>query len=159
MVPLRAGDATAFKKLFNFLIKCETIEVDGHYNPLDTTEIICMVLSKLPLHLQDRWNRSTLQLQRKYSKEPQLIDLTNFVEDEMTLVNDPLSSCDAVSQYVERAPRYSEKRERKRFKAMATLADNSCKISQTDSNKVASMVEVCPMCNKIMISLTIYSKQ
>ena len=42
---------------------------------------------------------------------------------------------------------------------MATLADNSCKISQTDSNKVASMVEVCPMCNKIMISLTIYSKQ
>ena len=77
----------------------------------------------------------------------------------MTLVNDPLSSCDAVSQYVERAPRYSEKRERKRFKAMATLADNSCKISQTDSNKVASVVEVCPMCNKIMISLTIYSKQ
>ena len=62
MVPLRAGDATAFKKLFNFLIKCETIEVDGHYNPLDTTEIICMVLSKLPLHLQDRWNHNTLQL-------------------------------------------------------------------------------------------------
>ena len=27
---------------------------------------------------------------------------------------------------------------------MATLADNSCKISQNDSN----MVEVCPMCNK-----------
>ena len=37
-----------------------------------------------------------------------------------------------------------KKRERKRFKAMATLADNSCKISQNDSN----MVEVCPMCNK-----------
>ena len=62
----------------------------------------------------------------------------------MTLVNDPLSSCDAVSQYVKRAPRYSEKRERKRFKAMATLANNSCKISQNDSN----MVEECPVCNK-----------
>ena len=62
MVPLKAGDATAFKKLFNFLIKCQTIEVDGHYNPLDTPEIICMVLSKLPLHLQDRWNHNTLQL-------------------------------------------------------------------------------------------------
>ena len=102
MVPLKARDATVFRKLFNFLIKSQTIEVDGHYNPLDTPEIICMILSKLPLHLQDRWNCNTLQLRRKYSKEPQLIDLTNFVEDEMTFVNDPLYSCDAVSQYVER---------------------------------------------------------
>ena len=68
MVPLKAGDATAFKILFNFLIKCQTIEADGHYNPLDTPEIICMVLSKLPVHLQDRWNRNTLQLQRNIQK-------------------------------------------------------------------------------------------
>ena len=72
-----------------------------------------MVLSKLPLHLQDRWNRNTLQLRRKYSKEPQLKGLTNFVEDEMTLLNDPLYSCDAASQHVQRAARYSEKRERR----------------------------------------------
>ena len=143
MVPLKAGDATAFRKLFNFLIKCQTIEVDGHYNPLDTPEIICMVLSKLPLHLQERWNPNTSQLRRKYSKESQLIDRTNFVEDEMTLVNDLLYSRDAVSQYVERVPRYSEKRERKRFNAMATVADNSCNLSQDKSNNVASKVEVC----------------
>ena len=54
MVPLKAGDATAIRKLFNFLIKCETIEADGHYNPLDTPEIISTVLSKLPVHLQNR---------------------------------------------------------------------------------------------------------
>ena len=89
MVPLKSRDAMAFRKLFNFLIKCPTIELDGHYNPL---EIICMVLSKLPLHLQDRWSHKTLQLQNKYSKRPQLIDLINFVEDKMTLVNDPLYS-------------------------------------------------------------------
>ena len=88
------------------------------------------------------------QLRRKYSKEPQLIDLTNVVEGEMTLVNDPLYSRDAVSQYVERVPRYSEKRERKRFNAMATVGDNSCNLSRDKSNKVASKVEVCPMCNE-----------
>ena len=49
MVPLKAGDGTAFRKLFNFVIKCQIIEVDGHYNPLYTPEIICTVLSKLPL--------------------------------------------------------------------------------------------------------------
>ena len=71
MVPLKAGDATAFRKLLNFPIKCQTIEVDGldgHYNPLDTPEIICTDLPKFPLHLQDRWNHNTLQLRRKYSK-------------------------------------------------------------------------------------------
>ena len=52
MVPLKAGDATAFRKLFNFLIKCQSIEADGHYNLLDTPEIICMVLTKIPLHLR-----------------------------------------------------------------------------------------------------------
>ena len=66
----------------------------------------------------------------------------------MTLVNDPLYSRDAVSQYVEGAPRSSEKRERKRFNAVATVANNSCNISQDKSNKVASKVEVCPMCNE-----------
>ena len=54
MVPLKAGDPTAFRKLCNFLIKDQTIEVDGHNNPLDTPEIICTALSKLPLYLQDR---------------------------------------------------------------------------------------------------------
>ena len=109
------------------------------------------------MHLQDRWNRNRLQLRRKYSKEPQLIDLTNFVEDEMTLVNDPLYSRNAVSQYVNRAPRYSEKRERKKLNAMETITDNSCYVSHDKSNKVASKVEVCPMILKI--ALTIYSKQ
>ena len=105
MVPLKAEDATAFRKLFNFLIKCQSIEFDDHYNPLDTPEIICTVLSKLPLHLPDRWSRNTLQLRRKYSKQLQLIGLANVFEDEITLVNDPLYSRDAVSQYVDRAPR------------------------------------------------------
>ena len=59
-----------------------------------------------------------------------------------------LYSCDAVSQYVERAPRYSEKRERTRFNTIATVTDNSCSISQDKSNKVASKVEVHPMCNE-----------
>ena len=148
MVPLKAEDATAFRKLFNFLIKCQSIEFDDHYNPLDTPEIICTVLSKLPLHLPDRWSRNTLQLRRKYSKQLQLIGLANVFEDEITLVNDPLYSRDAISQYVDRAPRQSEKRVRKKFDAMATAADNSCNMSHDKSNKVASKVEMCPMCNE-----------
>ena len=66
--------------------------------------MICMILVKLPLHLQDRWNQNTLLLRRRDSREPTLIDFANFVEDEMTLVNDPLYSREAVSQYLEKGP-------------------------------------------------------
>ena len=62
--PLKAGDAAAFRKLFNFLIKCQAMRVGSKHNPLDTPEMICMILAKLPLHLQDRWNRNTLLLRR-----------------------------------------------------------------------------------------------
>lgn len=67
-----------------------------------------------------------------------MIDIINFVDDEMTLVHDHLYSRDAVSQYVERTPRYSGKRERKTM-----VADNSCNISQEKSGKVTSKVKVC----------------
>ena len=36
-------------------------------------------------------------------REPGLIDLTNFIEDEMVLVNDPLFSREAVGQYEEKS--------------------------------------------------------
>ena len=57
-------------------------------------------------------------------------------------------SRDAVRQYVDRAHRHSEKRERKRFNVMATVADNSCNMSHDKSNKIASKVEVFPMSNE-----------
>ena len=54
MVLLKAWDKTAFGKRFNFLIKCQSIESNSHYNHLNTPDIICVVLSKFSLHLQDR---------------------------------------------------------------------------------------------------------
>ena len=112
---LKLGDAAAFWKLFNFLIKCQTVRVGSKHNPLATPDMICMILTKLPLHLQDRWNRSTL-LRRKDSREPTLIDLANFVEDEMTLVNDPFYSMEAISQYLEKGPtRQSHRGDRGNF--------------------------------------------
>ena len=123
--PLKPGDAAAYRKLFNFLIKCQTMRVGSKYNLLDTPEMICMILAKPPLHLQDRWNRNTLLLRRRDSREPTLIDLTNFVVDEMTLVNDLLYSREAVSQYLEKGPtRQGHRGDRSKFRAMTIKRDN-----------------------------------
>ena len=53
MSPTKGGNISAFRKLFNFLIMCQFLSSSSQNNPLDTPEIICMILSKLPVHPQD----------------------------------------------------------------------------------------------------------
>ena len=74
----------------------------GNQNPLDTPDVICMILAKTPGYLQDRWKRNVQKIRKVQMQEPGLIDLTNFIEDEMVLVNDPLFSREAVDQYEEK---------------------------------------------------------
>ena len=68
----------------------------------------------------------------------------------MTLVNDPLYSHNTVSQYVERAPRYSQKGKERD----STQWQQWLKIlviyhrERVIKSKVASKVEVCPMYNE-----------
>ena len=77
-------------------------------NPLDSPDVTCMILSNVSGYLQGRWNRNALRIMRTETREPGLLDLTNFTEDEMILVNDPLFSRQAVSQYDEKPPKTSE---------------------------------------------------
>ena len=102
MTKIKPGDAAAYRRLFNFLIKCQSLEY-GSQNPLDTPDVICMILAKIPGYLQDRWNRNVQKIRKVQMREPGLIDLTNFIDDEMVLVNDPLFSREAVSQYEEKS--------------------------------------------------------
>ena len=48
MSPIKKpGDISAFRKLLNFLIKCQSLCRSSQNNPLDTSEIICMILSRV----------------------------------------------------------------------------------------------------------------
>ena len=82
MTKIKPGDAAAYRRLSNFLIKCQNLEY-GTQNPLDTPYVICMILAKFPGYLQDRWNRIVQRIRKATMREPGLIDLTNFIEDEM----------------------------------------------------------------------------
>ena len=66
-------------------------------------------------------NQNTLLLRRRDSREPTLIDLNNFAEDQMTLVNDPLYSREAVCQYLEKGPtRPGHRGHKRKFHTMTT---------------------------------------
>ena len=102
MAGIKPGDAAAYRRLFNFLIKCQSLQY-GSQNPLDTPNVICMILATILGYLQDRWNRNDQKIRKVQMREPGLIDLKNFIEDEMVLVNDPLFSREAVGQYEEKS--------------------------------------------------------
>ena len=61
--------------------------------------MLCMLNSKLPGGLRDRWNWTVQAIRRKKRRKPDLQDLIKFVEEETTLMNDPLFSREALHEY------------------------------------------------------------
>ena len=63
MTKINPGDAAEYTRLFNFLIKCQSLEY-GSQNPLDTPAVICMILAKIPRDLKDKWNRNVQKIRK-----------------------------------------------------------------------------------------------
>ena len=65
---IRNGDGESYQKFYNFLLKCESITLAREWNPLDTPDVICMLLSKLPGVARDKWVRVVTNVRRKKVK-------------------------------------------------------------------------------------------
>ena len=65
------------------------------WNVFDTSEIMCMLLSKLPGGIRDKWSKRVLLIRRKKGKELELADFIDFVNDENLIVIDPVFSKEA----------------------------------------------------------------
>ena len=72
MKKIKPGGAAAFRRLFNFLIKCQSLQYSYNQNPLDAPYVICMILSKILGFLQDRWNRHAHKIKTNQAREPGL---------------------------------------------------------------------------------------
>ena len=80
---------------------------------------------------------------RTETREPGLLDLTNFTEDEMILVNDPLFSRQAASQYDEKPPR-SQKFQKHQKIHTYSITKNSVDEREVIQAKTGN----CPVCEK-----------
>ena len=83
----------------SFIISCGTSKITN-WNSLETPETLCVLVSKLPGGLKDRWNRTVQGTTRSYGRGPCLSDFSRFVKEETILVNDPIFSREAVQEYV-----------------------------------------------------------
>ena len=95
---VKFGDAKAFWKLFNFLLRSGSISDNQHWNTLGTPEILCMLIPKLPGMLMDRWNRNVQNIRRRELRESDLTDFVQFVVETL-LMNDLLFSREALHEY------------------------------------------------------------
>ena len=89
---------------------------------MDTPEMLCMLIAKLPGGLIDRWNRNVQAIRKRHLREPDLQDLINFVEEETVLMNDPLFSREALHESIKHPERSTHLKARKR-KNCYTKAD------------------------------------
>ena len=48
------SDGESYQKFYKFLLKCESITQAREWNPLDTPDVIYMLLSKLPGVIRDK---------------------------------------------------------------------------------------------------------
>ena len=87
---IRSSDAEGYQRFYNFLQKCESITQSAQWNQLDTPDVICMLLAKLPGHNRDKWARCVLIIRRRQMRGSNQVDFIELVKDETLLVNDPL---------------------------------------------------------------------
>ena len=96
------------------MLKCESISGSQKWNAIDTPEMLCMLIAKLPGGLIDRWNKNVQAVRKRYLHEPDIQDLINFVEEETVLMNDPLFSREALREYTKHPERSTHLQARKR---------------------------------------------
>ena len=132
---LKPADGAAYVKIYNFLLKCESVTLGQNWNVLDTPEMMCLVLSKLTENIGENWNRNVMNIRRRHLRQPDFADLIHFVNDEATLANDPLFSKEAFSGYVDKKEAPNR---RKLLKTYLTAAEE----------KTEEIVNVCQLCQK-----------
>ena len=109
---VKPGDGSGFREFYSFVLKCEQFSKSTASNAVETLETLCILVSKLPGSLRDRWKRKVQVFRRNFGREPCLSDFSSFVQEETTLVNDPIFSMDAVLEYVQNPEKKHNKKKK-----------------------------------------------
>ena len=148
--PIKFGDAIAFRQFHNFLLRCKSVATNQRWNALDTPDILCMLTSKLPHGIMERWNREVLKIRRQQHQEPNLEDLTKYAEGEAILMSDTLFSRQALSEYLSKPEHSLREGRRKNKVANYKVQSDKSQIKKdeyVDRSKSSKEKESCVLCN------------
>ena len=122
--------------------------INQRWNTLDTPDILCMLTSKLPSGIMERWNREVLKIRRQQHREPDLEDFAKSVADEAILMSDPLFSQQALSEYLPKPERsLREDRRKKKVSSYRVQSDESQirKDENVDKNLAKKIRKLCSL--------------
>ena len=122
--------------------------INQRWNTLDTPDILCMLTSKLPSGVMERWNREVLKIRRQQHREPDLEDFAKSVADEAILMSDPLFSQQALSEYLPKPERsLREDRRKKKVSNYRVQSDESQikKDENVDKNLAKKIRKLCSL--------------
>ena len=122
--------------------------INQRWNTLDTPDILCMLTSKLPSGIMERWNREVLKIRRQQHREPDLEDFAKSVADEAILMSDPLFSQQALSEYLPKPERsLREDRRKKKVSNYRVQSDESQikKDENVDKNLAKKIRNLCSL--------------
>ena len=129
-----------YQKFYNFLLKCESINQAREWNLLDSPNVICKLLLKLPGVTTDKWVRVVMNVRIKKEWEANLRDFIGFIKEETDLVNYLLFSESAIDQYQEKKSTKDEHLQ----KGLSSSAVKSKKDEKDDQQRK----ETCLVCWK-----------
>lgn len=88
---IKTEDVKALQEYSLFLRGCCNVMEDVQYlNYLDTPTNMLEIIKKLPYKLRDRWRCHACDLQERYNKRAQFVDIANFVEKQVKILTDPV---------------------------------------------------------------------
>ena len=108
---------------------------------INNPNVICMLLSKLPTYLQDKWNRKVYKFRLSDDRGAELVNLIEMVDKETILINDSLFSREAVNQYVHKPDKFNQQDRRKNIKSYLAKTKMVTEIEEVSKRK-------CPACDK-----------
>ena len=59
---LKNSDLADYRRFYSFLIKHESIMLRQQWDSLDTPDILCALISKLPGNASNKWNRKVMMI-------------------------------------------------------------------------------------------------
>ena len=118
-------------------MKWESITKSREWSQLDTPDVICMLLSKFPGKIRDKWVQAVIDVKRKKHREVTLGDLIKLINEEAMLVNDPFFSKGAFDQYTDKKSS-TQNNSKKRISTFATNSkpDKEGKKGCTDKGSI-----------------------
>ena len=95
---LKSIDVASFTKFENFLIKFQTSMSAVGRTTECNRDILQSLQSKLPPHLQDRWNREVYRFRRDSHNEVTLNDFIKQINEDAFIISNPLFLREAITE-------------------------------------------------------------